>query len=453
VWPESLEFPAGAAGQISRAALTVAIFSALAMFVSMGKEVLVASRFGRIDALDALLMAFLVPFVVVRVVAGSFDSALIPALVRLRERDSAEIAQRLFSNATVISLTLLVVTALMLGILGRYYLPYIASGFGAEKLALATRLHGLFSVYLVFAGISLVWAGALNARERFAVTAFAPLVTPIVIVIFILAFGPRLGIWALASGIVAGALFEVVLLGHALIRAGLSPWPRWHGLDENIRQVTGHYASMVGAAILMNAILILERSAAASLGGGSVAALNYGHKVVAAVCSLLGMALYTSVLPYFSQMVARESWQEYRRTLMVCLVVTLAVTVPAAFGLIIFSRPIIEILFERGVFSSADTQVVTGVQIFYAFQIPFFVLAVPLMRALSSLGRNGVLMWGGGVALASGMVLYRPLSRLLGTPGVALGTSLVSFILCVFLAVVVLRVLPRGASENEREQR
>jgi putative peptidoglycan lipid II flippase len=452
-WLDFLPIPGGASRSISRAALTVAFFSALAMLASTGKEVLVASRFGRVDALDAFLIAFLVPFVVVRVAGGSFDSAFIPVFVSMRESSGPEAAQRVFSNALAAACIFLIGTAVLLSLLGRHYLPFLASSFEPEKLALTIRLHSLLSGYLVLGGLSLVIAGALNAQERFALPALAPFLTPLAIIYFILAFGSRMGIWTLAWGTLAGALMEVGLLARALKRAGLNPWPRWHGLDGPFRRVAAGSAGMAGAMVLLNGVLVLERSAAATLGGGSVAALNYGSKLVLAISSLAGMMLYAAVFPYFSQMAARGTWSEYRRTLRTCAILALLATVPMALAVAVFSRPLVEIVLERGAFSAADTRVVAAVQALYAIQIPFFVLAVPLTRALSSLGRNRVVLWGGAVALASGFVLYGVLSRLMGTPGVALATSLVNFILCVFLAVAILRVLPRGSHADEEERR
>ena len=57
----------------------------LVKVASVGKELVVAWRFGTGDELDAFFIAWLVPSLLIVVLADSFNGALIPVFVRLRE--------------------------------------------------------------------------------------------------------------------------------------------------------------------------------------------------------------------------------------------------------------------------------------------------------------------------------------------------------------------------------
>ena len=80
------------------AALIVAAFTVVAKLVSVAKELTVAGSFGTSDALDAYLIAFLLPSFTISVVAGSFNAALIPTFIKVRDRQGHEPAQRLLST-------------------------------------------------------------------------------------------------------------------------------------------------------------------------------------------------------------------------------------------------------------------------------------------------------------------------------------------------------------------
>ena len=120
-------------GSINRkilgAAITVAVFAILVKLTAVVKELVVAWRFGTGDALDAFLIALLVPAFIITVVAESFNAALIPTYIRVRDQEGTKAAQRLFSGTTVWSMGLLGITAILIVLTAPLYLPYIASGF------------------------------------------------------------------------------------------------------------------------------------------------------------------------------------------------------------------------------------------------------------------------------------------------------------------------------------
>ena len=126
--------------QIFNAAATVALLTALVKVAAIVKELVVAWEFGTGDQLDAFLIALLVPSFIVNVVAESFNAALIPTYIQVREQESQSAAQKLFAGATVFSIGLLGITALLMLTTAPIYLLWIALGFSNEKLELTFQL-------------------------------------------------------------------------------------------------------------------------------------------------------------------------------------------------------------------------------------------------------------------------------------------------------------------------
>lgn len=419
--------------KIFGAVSTVTILTALVYTASVCKELVVARQFGTGDAIDAFLIAFLVPSFVINVIAGSFNAALIPTYIRVREQEGMAAAQRLFSGIMFWSAGLLAIAILFIVLLSPLYLPLFASGFGLEKVALTQSLLYVLAPIIMFSGLVTIWRAILNAGERFALAALSPIITPVIAVTFLLWGGSAWGIFALAVGTVFGMALETAVLGTALKRHGISLRPAWYGFDTHLRTVAGQYVPMIVGAFLMCGTNLVDQAMAAMLEPGSVAALNYGSKVVALPLGLAVTGLGTAVLPYFARMAAHDERDELQHTFKRYLWLIFIITVPITGLLFSFSEPLIQALFQRGMFCAGDTHVVASIQALYALQIPFYVAGILVVRMISSMRANHILMWGAAINLAVNVLLNYLFMKTIGVAGIALSTSCVYLISFSFL--------------------
>lgn len=433
--------------QIFAATVTIALFTGLVKFASVGKELVVAWRFGTGNELDAFIMAFVVPSFVINVVAGSFKSALIPVYIKVREQQGQSAAQKLFSGVIIWALGLLIVTTIAMAIFAPLYLPLLASGFSSEKLKLTTRLLWAISPAIIFAGLINIWGGILNAGERFALAAFSPAIIPLATVILLLLF-PSWQIYALAGGLICGSLLEMVILGIGLSRQKISVLPKWSKYDTNLNQVASQYFPVITGAFLMCSTNLVDQSMAAMLDSGSVAALSYANRVILLPLSLATLALGTAVVPYFSKTIAQKNWIKITHTFNYYLRLIFISTVPLTIILILASKLIVQVLFERGSFNAEDTQLVSQIQICYALQIPFYISAIFVVRLINSLGINHFLAWGSAINLLVNIGANYAFVQWIGVKGIALSTSCVYLISFVFLYTLTKKYLQKISLEN-----
>jgi putative peptidoglycan lipid II flippase len=421
--------------KIFGAAITVAILTAFVKVAAVIKELVVAWRFGTGDAVDAFLIALLVPAFIINVVAGSFNAALIPTYIQVREKQGVYSAQQLFSGTMIWGLGLLAITTLFTIATAPIYLPWIAAGFDREKLRLTFYLLCAIAPIILLSSVVTIWGAVLNAGERFALAALAPIATPAISILFL--FIKPWGIFALAAGLVAGTAIEIVILGLALRKQGILLLPKWYGINPALRQVAHQCVpALIGAFIMCSATLV-DQSMAAMLSPGSVASLNYGNRVIAFPITLATTALSTAVIPYFSRMVACNEWVEVRRTLNRYMWLIFAVSVPFTGLLLLSSELIVQILFQRGSFTTEDTQIVTQIQSLYALQIPFYIADIFVVKLLTSMRLNHILMWVSVFNLIINISLNYLFMQWIGVSGIALSTSCVylfSFIYLLFFA-------------------
>ena len=429
--------------KIFSAAIIVAGGTAFVKAIAVVKELMVAAQFGTADELDAFLIALIVPSVVMNVISGSFNSALIPTYIQVTEKEGKQAAQKLFAGASIWSVGLMLVTTFLLIVGSPLYLPYITSGFSPQKLDLTYRLLWSISPIVLFAGINGIWAAVLSSGEKFALVALAPILTP-VITIGLLLTTKQWGVFNLSIGMVVGQLLELIIIGIALHQQGVSLLPKWCKLDDNLRQVARQYLPMIGATFFMTGSGLIDQSMAAMLPSGSVAALGYGEKIISLPTVIASTALSAAVIPYFSQMFAKNDWKGLRRSLNSYLGLIFAVTIPFVSLIILFSEQIVKILLQRGSFTAENTHLVAQVQACFALEIPFYIACILVVRLCSAMQMSKIIMWGSVANMVVNVGLNYVLMQWWGVVGIALSTSCVylfSFLFLLFFLVKNLRAV------------
>ena len=423
--------------KIISAAAVVAIFTILAQIGGFAKELTVAAWFGTGDALDAFLIALLVPTFIVNVLAGSISASFLPTFIRVYRNRGLAGAQKVLSGVITGFLFFGLILSVILIVFTPLYLPALCSGFSPEKLKLAQMILYALVPIILLKGLSTICAGVLNALDNFALPAILPILGSLSSIFFILTVGASLGIYAFVIGTILGFGLEAFFIGGAIIKRNFSLRPHLIRLDPELRIIIGQFLPMIAGSIIMGGTEIVDKGMAAALISGSVAALNYGNKIIAAVLTLATTAIGTAVLPYFARMVAEKEWKNIRRTIKFYLGIIFAVGIPAAIVIFAFSDSIVNIIFQRGSFKAEDTVIVSPVQAYFAFQIPFYVGGIVVVRLISSLRANHILMWGAAINLVVNIGFNILFIHYLGLKGIALSTSfvyLISFLFLVYFA-------------------
>jgi putative peptidoglycan lipid II flippase len=429
--------------------MTVGFMTIVSKGMVFVQVLVLAFFFGAGNALDAFFIAYLIPSFAVVVIAQSFNVALVPTYVQVRDRDGQRPAQQLLSTMTFGSIGLLLAIMLLLALASPIFLPVLGAGFAPDKVALTQELFLIMLPILLFNGLSTIWRSVLNAHESFALAALAPLTTPLVVLLLLMTTAPVWGIYAVAIGTLIGMLLEMVILGWKLNSMHIRLLPGWYGWTPEVQQVVRQYMPMVAGALMMSSTRLVDQSMAAMLGPGSVASLELGGKIIEAFLLLGTTALGTALLPYLSSIVANADWRNMRNTLLTYTVLILATTIPVVIVMIIFSVPIVAVIFQRGEFTAEDTRIVAQIQAAYALQIPFYMMSILVVRAISALKANRILMWAALVNMFTNIGFNYLFIQVFGIVGIAVSTSLVYFGSWLMVTVGLYRVLRRVHSAEK----
>jgi putative peptidoglycan lipid II flippase len=425
------------------AAAAVVAAGAAVKCLATAKEIAVASVYGRSDAMDAFLTAALIPGLLINLIAESMNQALIPTLVRVRDRQGREAAQQLLSNALCWLVLLLVAAAAAMALGARGFFPLIAAHYSAAKLDLAVHLFYALLPTVVLSGVAASCAAVLNTCERFAVPALSAALVPMALLASALLLGGRVGIWALVWASVAGAGLQALLLARRMEAHGYRFRLHRGVRTEASRAVVRLYGPMLLSSMVASGGLLVDQSMAALLPAGNVSALAYAGRFAGVPMALLGGAVSTALAPYLSRLVAQRDWTACRRTMRLWLGGTALLSVPLA-GLLIAAAPaLVRLTLQHGAFAQGDTQAVAPVLAMYALQIPFFVASRVFYRFLLARRRTDLIFYCGAINLALDVVLNLLLMRWIGVAGIALATSLWTLSTFLFLGIWSWKLLPR----------
>jgi putative peptidoglycan lipid II flippase len=414
-------------------AAAVGVLTALVKILAAAKVVVTARYFGASDALDAFLIAFLLPNFLVETVAGTVTQSLVPALIR----KPGDAATRLTRAALSGMLALMTCSAVLLAAASRWILPWLGASFPPEKLALTRSLMLGMLVWLPLGACSAVWRGVLHANNRVALAAAVQMGTP-VITMLLLAGAAQMGVWVLSLAVVMGAAFEFAILGFAARRSG---YPVWPGRPAWTPEWAGHqaiYLPLLAGAAIASGCGLVDQAAAAALGSGSVAALTYGVKFTTVLVAVGGMAMSAAVLPEFSRLVAQRRWAALRHALLVHAGAMLLLLVPLTAALIWWSPELVRLLYQRGEFGPEEASVVASIQRYSLLQAPLAVMLVILQRLATALGAAALVVHASLAAMVVNLVGDFSLPRWMGVEGIPVASLAGQ---AVFLVVLAKRLI------------
>ena len=235
----------------------------------------------------------------------------------------------------------------------------LATGFdpGGERYALAVDLSRVTFPYLACVSLAALAGSVLNGIGRFAAAAAAPVLLNLTLIgALLLAAGTALTpVWALAWGVAAAGLLQLLWLLVSTARLGYPLRPGRIRLDHRLRRLLALLLPGIGGAGLGQLMVLVNSWFASHLPAGAVAHLFYADRLVQLPIGLIGVALGTALLPALSGAARAGDSGGARTVLGRALAAALLLTLPAALGLLLLAEPIIRVLFEHGAFTPEAT--------------------------------------------------------------------------------------------------
>jgi len=407
------------------------------------RDAVIAWYFGAGHSTDAFIAAFRIPNLLRRLFGeGAIGNAFIPVLTDYLAKDGKDEGWRLARSALFVLSILLAALSIFGILLAPLIVKVIAPGFfdSPGKIPLTITLTRIMFPYIFFIGLVALCMGILNVFGHFAAPALAPVLLNLAMICSVIFICPYLSnpIMGLAIGVIIGGVLQLVFQLPFLIRKGLTLRLNGKLFHPGLKKIGGLMPPIIFGGAVYQINVLVGGLLGSLLKEGSVSYLYFADRLVQFPLGIFAIAAATAVLPSLSRQAAVNDIEALKDTFGYAVRLILFLTIPSMVGLLILREPIVALLFQRGEFSLLATRLTAQALLYYAIGLgafsavkivaaTFFALKdtrTPVIMAFVSIVTNIVL----------GIILMRPLAH----GGLALATSLASF-LNLGLLVVALR--------------
>src|SRR3990167_10926472 len=357
----------------------VVSMTTISRIFGFARDMVTAQLFGAGASFDAFSVAFKIPNFMRRLFAeGSFSQAFVPVLSEYqKQKTSEEIKQFVDAMSGTLGIVLLAVT-----IVGVVFAPLIvrifAPGFVSqgERYDLAVTMLRITFPYLTLVSLTAFSGAILNTYSRFWVAAFTPVFLNLAMISAALWFAPHFStpIIALAWGVFAAGVFQLIFQWPFLRNLKLMPRPRIHFRDPGVRRVLKLMVPALFGVSVGQINLLVDTIFASLLAVGSISWLYYSDRLMEFPLGVFGVAISTVILPNLSRHHSEQSHESFSLTIDWAIRAVLLVGIPAAVVMAMLAGPMLSTLFQHGIFDGRAVLMASQSLMAFAIGIAPFML-------------------------------------------------------------------------------
>ncbi len=433
----------------------IALLTAVSRVLGLFREVAFGYFFGIEPLFSSYRVAFMLPNLGRRLFGeGAMASSFVPVFTEVVELHGRDRARLLAGNAfTLLGVGLCALAlAVMIGVGIAYW----------HRPSPTLEMILIMMPYMVLICLAGFAGGMLNALDRFAVPAAAPVLLNVVL-IGVMVIG---GVWGgmdsrpllyvVAVGVLGAGLLQLGSQVVEMHRAGCMPRLHFAWRDPDLRRILAMMGPMVIGLSAVQLNVLVDNLVALFFvpHGRGPAVLGYAHMLYQLPQGVFGIALATAIFPLFSRKAAQQDHTGLARAFESGLRVNMFVAVPASVGLILLADPIVSVVYEHrgGQFGPDATRLVSRTLLCYSLGLWAYSVQPTLARAFYALQDARTPVRVGVAGMAFNLVLSVALVFPLAEGGIALATAIASAGQVVWMAHAFRKRLPevswRGVADG-----
>lgn len=405
-WFNGFRVRAGDAGLLGDLPV-YALLTAGGLFLGFLREITVASTFGLGAELDVFVTVMGVLLFFGVQIGNAIETVFISKVAPLGKAEAWSCFWKAGRSLMAANLLILSLLIALPGVL----LPLIFPAFSPEQNELGVHLIRMLLLPIVFANTAGLARAALAVTGTFAPGFMAGSIVSLCTIGSILLLTRYVGIDSLVWGVALGHLLVLAFYAFQLRKTGSLVRPSGEDKPGPARfPLWKAISTVLVVELLYLGLVLTERSFAADLGAGTIAAFFYAGAIVAVPVSLLAFPMTTTLFPRMARLFASNRAEgvallkQYGSATIVVSSLIVAVIVWLA-------RPIVELLFVRGRFSTADAEITAQILSTLVLALPFMSVYGLIRNAFYSISDYGTPVYGMTVqwcALAVGGSLFIP---------------------------------------------
>ncbi|MEZ4527747.1 MAG: murein biosynthesis integral membrane protein MurJ [Desulfobacterales bacterium] len=412
--------------KVGTASLIMMASVLLSRVIGLLREMVIAYAGGAGGDVDAYQVAFVIPEILNHIAASGFLSVtFIPIFSGYLARNEEERGWEVFSLVLTCFGTMLLFFILAASFFAPALIRLLAPGFADPVLiAKAVRMTRIIlpAQFFFFAGGLLM--AVQFAKEQFAIPALAPLLYNIGIICGGILLHRAVGMEGFSWGVLAGAFagnFAVQIYGAKKAGMKLCFLFAFRHPDL-IKYILLSLPLMLGLTMSFSTEIFLKYFGS-YLPEGSIASLNYGMRIMFILVGFFGQASGMASFPFLARLAAENKMEEMNNLLDTTLR-WLSPVIPFSVLLMVLRHETVLILFQRGRFDAAATELTAHVLIFLLAGTFAYAAQTVVVRGYYAMQDTLFPALFGTAAVIVSLPLYGYGMKLMGISGLAIAISL-----------------------------
>ena len=440
--------------KLARAALIVAAVTAASRVLGLAREMTTANFYGATQKYNVMVSLSVIPNLISQLfadaaVAAAFVPVFTGLLVKGDRQRAHDLAAKLLGFMLVVVGAVTIVMLVIAPWLAHAAFPKLTTSAALQSYA-GGLLRVLVPIILLLS-LSGVVNGILYSFERFTMPAVVSVVWNMVIIGAIALFHgsathPRVTV--IAWGMLAGTAVQLLLLLWAARGLDFKLSLKLDFSDPLLRKVLLLMVPITITLGVLNFNALIDTFFAQFVNLKAAARIGYAFRLYQLPQGIFAVTIGAVLFPSLSRFAALKDFGRFREAISTGTRQVLFVTVPFVIWFVVMPLPFVRLVYQRGLFVTADARAVATALTFAALGLIFANANIMFNRGFQSLQRPWLPL---GVALANlalnavlDLALYKPL----GIGGIMLSTSLVS--LMNFTALVWLMRRQIGSVDGRR---
>ncbi len=375
---------------------------------------------------SAYTFAFSLPNLFRRLLGeGALSGAVVPVFSKAAKTKSLQEAYSFLNKTTtraLIAMTLIVAVGVAIAACAMF----VFSPDAEVRFFLGAKYSVVLFPYLIFICVAAVFTSVLNVLDSFGVPSITPMILNFCIIASLFVSVAICGAsdieniaFGMCFGWLIGGFLQMAIPAYCLCRKG------WKfkfdlGVSDDLKSLYAlFFPALIGAAVVQLNIFI-SKLLAFNLNDEATPALYISSRILEFPLGVFSVAIATVYFPRLAKLAAQGSSEDFKKEYDDGLIASMAISIPAMFGIIVLAREILGLLFQWGLFGVKDVDICLPVMIAAVLGLPFFAFTTFATRGFHSNSDTKTPVKISYVSIALNIVLSIALMFKFGAVGLAL---------------------------------
>lgn len=405
-------------------AFLLMVINILSKAMGFFRDMLLSYYYGTGEVATAFQIAFAIPYTILGFVIQGFSVNFITTYTDLLSRKGRKYADRFTSNLSNLILIISIIATILAYIFAEQIVFFFAMGYSGEIFKLSVMFTRITLLGMFAQLLNSVFKGYLNVHGDFIIPGSTGFIYNAVIIIFLI-LSNKMGTIYAPIGVTIGTIVQYLPYIPALRKVGYRHKIVVKPKDKNVKRLLILALPIIIGVAVNQINHIIDKNLASFISVKGISVLTYSLRLYEFVWGIMIVSITTAVYPMLSRL-ALESMTKFKREITRTITTILYLVVPASFGMAVFSKEIITILYKRGKFDESDVILVAGILFYYSLGIIGLGVRDVLSGAFYSLKMTRIPLINSIQMVAINIVLSIVLSWSMGLNGLALGSTIAS---------------------------